>query len=257
MAKRKRKRGRPLGRLVGLLLIVLVLLVMVVPLMEAPEGNPYTAEDFAWQDGRMQYLNGEALHGIDVSYYQQAVDWEQVKASGIDFVFVRVGYRSTSDGTIYPDEMAEKNLAGAKEAGLKVGAYFFSQALNPAEALEEAHFALSMVKDCKLDLPLAYDWEFYSKEARTNDMDSETLMNCIQAFCTAVELAGHDSMVYFNRDLSQRMLDVERLGSRNIWFAMYDSYPDAPCKPDYWQYSDEGSVPGIDGPVDLNLYFPE
>ena len=262
MAKRRRrkKKNHALLRIV----LALVLLVMAMPLLGKlrkqepllPQSNPFRAADFAYENGRMVCLSAESVPGIDVSYYQGKIDWEQVRQSGVEFAFIRVGYRSSADGLIYEDKTARQNLQQASAAGVKVGAYFFSQALSVKEAMEEAVFAIKVVKDYKLDLPLVYDWETVSGSNRTDGMTQETLTSCAKTFCSAVEAAGYDSMVYFNRDLSRTLLDVSKLTGIPVWFAMYDSYPDAPCKPDYWQYTDKGTVPGIEGYVDLNLYFP-
>lgn len=258
--RRRKKENHPIMQL----LLVLVLLLLALPFLGKlwrqepllPQINPYRAEDFVYENGRMSCLTTESVPGIDVSYYQGDIDWQQVRQSGIEFAFIRVGYRSTADGLIYEDEMARKNLREAAAAGVKVGAYFFSQAMTPEEAAEEAKFAVNIVKEFKLDLPLAYDWETVSGSTRTDGMTRQTLMNCIRAFCNVVEGADFETMVYFNRDLSRTLLDVRRLSDIPVWFAMYDTYPDAPCKPDYWQYTDQGTVPGIKGYVDLNLYLP-
>lgn len=252
-----KRRRRPLLRLVLLLAALFFLAMFLLDrwcLMDQP--NPYGPEDFVSKDGYLTCLSTESVPGIDVSYYQGQIDWQKVRQSGIEFAFIRVGYRSSVDGVIYEDEMARRNLREAAEAGVKVGAYFFSQALSPQEAVEEARFAIDVLKEYKLDLPLVYDWETVEGSNRTDGMTRETLTNCVRAFCMAVETAGYDSMVYFNRDLSQSLLDVKKLYGIPMWFAMYDTYPDAPCKPDYWQYSDKGKVPGIKGEVDLNLYLP-
>lgn len=250
---------RPIGWLVGLILLLIVPLVMLIlwkpPGQQIP-ANPYRAEDFTTENGYMTCLTADSVPGIDVSYYQGQIDWEQVRQSGIDFAFIRVGYRHSRDGTVSEDGLAKKNLEGAAAAGLKVGAYFFSQAVTPEEAVEEAECALEVLKEYKLDLPVAYDWERVREDGRTQGMTRQTLTQCIEAFCGTVEGAGYETMVYFNRDLSQTLLDVSKLSDTPVWFAMYGSYPDAPCKPDYWQYTDQGTVPGIDGYVDLNLYLP-
>lgn len=261
MAKRRhrKRKDQPVIRL----LLALVLLLIALPFLGKlwkqepllPQINPYRPEDFAYEDGRMVCLTSESVPGIDVSYYQGKIDWNKVRQSGIEFAFIRVGYRSAADGMIYEDQTARRNLQEASAAGIKVGAYFFSQALSPEQAVEEAKFAINIVKDYHLDLPLVYDWETVSS-TRTNGMTRQTLMNCVRAFCDEVEGAGFESMVYFNRDLSRTLLDVRRLTGIPVWFAMYDTYPDAPCKPDYWQYTDQGKVPGIEGYVDLNLYLP-
>lgn len=237
--------------LVALLFLLSVILI-VDQVRTARAG--FTAEDFAWDGERMTCLSAHAVTGIDVSYYQGQIDWAQVKASGIEFAFVRVGYRSSEDGSLNVDEMAQRNLTQARQAGLRVGAYFFSQALTPEEAVQEADFAVELVRGHELDLPIAYDWEFVDDQARTQSMTKEALMDCVDAFCSAVEAQGYESLVYFNRDISQRMLELDRL-DRSVWFAMYDTFPDLPQKPQYWQYTDQGRVPGIKGNVDLNLGF--
>ena len=265
MAKKKRKKSRkkqnqPILWLIIALALALVALLLVSGLSKRepllPQINPYRAEDFVSENGKITCLTTESVPGIDVSYYQGQIDWQQVREGGIEFAFVRIGYRRSSDGVLGEDELAKQNLREASAAGLKVGAYFFSQATSPEEAREEAVFALEILKDFRLDLPVVYDWETVSGSTRTQNMTREILSECVQVFCDTVEAAGYDSMVYFNRELSRTLLDVRILKGRKVWFAMYDTYPDAPCKPDYWQYTDKGTVPGIKGNVDLNLYLP-
>lgn len=258
--KQAKQTNLPLIQLIASLLLLtvfpLVLIMLANRKQDLPYINPYRAEDFVYEDGFMKCLTTESVPGIDVSYYQGDIDWEQVRQSGVEFAFVRLGFRRSSTGTLGEDELAMKNLREARKAGLKVGGYFFSQAISTAEAKEEAEFALKILKGFQLDLPLAYDWETVEGSARTDSMTSETLSKCVKSFCKVVEDAGYDSMVYFNRDLSQTLLDIRQLGGKPVWFAMYHTYPDAPCKPLYWQYTDQGTVPGIEGNVDLNLYLP-
>ena len=265
MATKKRKQAKEQEKLSVVRTLMALLLLAVIPLLLMvlvnqgvllPDINPYGPEDFVSENGYMTCLTTDSTPGIDVSYYQGEIDWQQVRDAGIEFAFVRLGYRRSADGTLGEDEMARKNLREAADAGLKVGAYFFSQAVTAEEAREEAKFALSILEGFSLDLPLAYDWETVEGSQRTADMTRKTLTDCVDAFCDEVEAGGYDSMVYFNRNLSKTLLDVRKLGSRSVWFAMYDTYPDAPCTPDYWQYTDQGTVPGIEGYVDLNLYLP-
>lgn len=258
--KQKKQKNQPLARLVLCLMLLLGTFFAVVKLGGGegllPQINPYREEDFALEGGYLTCLTTDSCPGIDVSYYQGEIDWAQVRQSGIAFAFVRLGYRRSADGVLGVDERAAQNLRGASAAGIKVGAYFFSQATSAQEAREEARFALEILGDLPLDLPLAYDWETVEGSIRTDGMTRQTLTECVEAFCSEVEAAGYESMVYFNRDLSRTLLDIRKLGSRPVWFAMYDTYPDAPCKPDYWQYTDQGTVPGIKGYVDINLYLP-
>lgn len=263
MAGRKKKKNRPapLGKLVAALTVVLIILLLVSWMVDTGallwQPNLLKASDFAWENGRMKYLSGEAVQGIDVSYYQGDIDWPQVKASGVEFAFVRVGYRSSQDGQIFEDERAQENLTEAAAAGIRVGAYFFSQAISVQEAAREAEFTLELLRDYELQLPVVFDWEPYGEQSRTDGMTRKQLTRCVRAFCDPVKAAGYDTMVYFNRDLSERLLNVRSLSEYGVWYAQYDRWPDAPCRIDYWQYTDEGTVPGIQGKVDLNLYFPQ
>lgn len=219
--------------------------------------NPYGVEDFGYnENGYLTCLTGESIPGIDVSSHQGSIDWPKVKAAGMEFAFIRVGYRGYDTGTLHADSLALTNLQQAKAAGLKIGAYFFSQALNVDEAVEEAQFALAMLEGVELDLPLVYDWEYVSESARTGAMEQEVLMDCVDAFCVQVERAGFEPMVYFNQELAKTLLDITKLSDYPFWLAMYTDQMTFPYQIDFWQYSDEGQVPGIEGNVDLDLYFP-
>jgi GH25 family lysozyme M1 (1,4-beta-N-acetylmuramidase) len=257
VAKKKKKSGGGY-LLLGILLGVILALAAVALWPEKKEEpilqkNPYEATDFVWNEGFLQ-CDG-AVTGIDVSRFQGDVDWDAVKAAGVEFVFVRLGNRHSQDGTLTEDSKAKENLAGAKAAGLKIGAYFFSQAVSPKEAKEEAALAMEILGDTKLDLPLAYDWEIFNADGRTKTVTKDVLLSCVKAFCAEVESAGYKSMVYFNLELSKTLLDPEQIAQYPFWFAQYADAPELPFKMAFWQYSDHGTVPGIEGNVDLNLWF--
>ena len=131
-----------------------------------------------------------------------------------------------------------------------------ARVITPAEAVEEANFILDYTKDWELDFPIVYDWEYISGDARTANVDSETLTACTAAFCHTVENAGHEAMIYFNPHQAHKKFDLEELTDYGFWLALYADQMDYPYKVDMWQYSESGTVPGIEGPVDLNLYFP-
>lgn len=268
MGRRAKKKDKKLlFRWIFALTAVLVVMVALAVLLNnrptpqepAPtlEPNPYGPTDFTYNEqGYLTCLSGPSVPGIDVSSHQGTIDWAQVKAAGVEFAFIRVGYRGYDTGTVHIDEMAMTNLRQAKDAGLKIGAYFFSQALNADEAVAEATVALAVLEGVELDLPLVYDWEYVSESARTGDMEPDTLLTCAQSFCGMVEQAGFEPMVYFNQDLANTMLDILKLDQYPFWLAMYDDKMTFPHKVDFWQYSDQGQVPGIEGYVDLDLYFP-
>ena len=228
---------------------------------EATQGpfaeNPYGAEDFQQEDGFLTCLSGESVLGIDVSSFQGEIDWDAVAGAGVKFVMIRIGGRGYgAEGKLYADELAQVNYEKAKAADLQVGAYFFSQAVSVEEAIEEAAYALRQIKDWELTMPLAFDWEYLGEEARTANVDKRTLTDCTLAFCRTVELAGHEAMTYFNPNQSDNHVYLEELTDYRGWLAMYTEQMTYPYRVDMWQYTNEGSVPGVDGPVDINLYFP-
>lgn len=221
-----------------------------------PQPNPYGPADFS-KDGQWMALNGAKVRrGIDVSAYQGDVNWQKVKNDGIEFVFVRIGFRGYgSAGNMVEDTYAMTNLRGAREAGLQVGAYFFSQAITVAEAEEEAEFALSILGDFVLDLPLVYDWEYVKDTARTANVTAHELTAFAKAYCAKVEEGGCKSMVYFNEKYAAGRLQPEELGGIDFWYAQYDGKMDLPYRAQVWQFSNTGRVSGIYGNVDLNIWL--
>ena len=207
--------------------------------------------------GRMTYSDSSVkiYTGIDVSVFQGDINWDAVKNDGIDFVMLRVGYRGYGQkGIMGKDDKFDSNYEGAKKAGLKVGAYFFSQATNESEAREEAAFVLDAVRDCPLDYPIAYDWEFVDNdEARTNGMTSEDITVCAKAFCEAIKSAGKVPVIYFNCETGYFNYDLPQVKDYDFWLAEYYDTPSFYYNYKMWQYSKTGSVDGISGDVDMNI----
>lgn len=223
-----------------------------------PEENPYGPEDFAFTDGVATLLSGGGSLGIDVSTHQQDIDWQQAADFGVEFAMIRVGYRGygTDTGAIVADAFAQKNYEGARAAGVKVGVYFFSQAVSPVEVMEEARFVLDFIKDWELDMPVVYDWEYVKDTARTANVNKQQLTAYSRLFCKIMEENGYQPMVYFNRHQAKERLHLTELENYPFWLAMYQQEMNYPYRVEMWQYSDKGQIPGIDGPVDLNILFP-
>ena len=219
--------------------------------------NPYGIYDFQYDGKYLKLLEGESITGIDVSHYQGTVDWQQVKESGVDFVIIRLGYRGYSVGGIMEDPNFEANFKAAKKAGLDVGVYFFSQATSVEEAQEEADFVLEKLGGAELQMPIVYDWEYISEEARTANVDRRTLTDCSLAFLQKVEEAGYWPMLYFNTLQARHLLYLEELNQYDFWLALYSHRMTFPYKIKMWQYTCEGKVPGIEGNCDINVFFPE
>ena len=195
--------------------------------------------------------------GIDVSSHQGEIDWRQVADAGVEFVMIRLGFRGYGkEGTLNLDKCFQQNLRGARAAGLKVGVYFFSQAVNAAEAEEEAAFVLEKLGGVKLDYPVVFDWEPVSdKSARTNGLGAEALTDCAIAFCDAVSYAGYTPMIYYNLPVGYTRYDLSRLTAYDVWFAQYAERPSMYYDYRIWQYTDSGKIPGISTRVDMNIAF--
>lgn len=194
--------------------------------------------------------------GIDVSAYQGNIDWNAVKASGIEFVIIRCAWRGAGEGTLSEDAMFRSNIEGALAAGLEVGVYTFSQATSVIEAAEEAVFTVKLLEDYDISLPVFFDWEHYdSPNARTNDMDSETLTDCALEFCHLIRSAGYTPGIYSYMTLAYYEYNLEELAGLTLWISNPSSYPEFYYDHQYWQYSTSGSVAGIDGFVDLNIEY--
>ena len=211
-------------------------------------------------DGSRMYYNDPGYttaFGIDVSSHQKEIDWQKVAASGVEFAIIRLGYRGYgSEGTVNLDPYFKQNLAGAKAAGLKVGVYFFSQAITTQEAAEEAQFVLTNLAGAQLDYPVVYDWEPISGVgARTDGLDSVTLTDCAITFCETVSQAGYTPMVYYNNPVGYGRYDLSRLTAYDVWFAQYASKPTMYYNYRIWQYTSSGKVPGISTKVDMNIAF--
>ncbi len=219
--------------------------------------NPYHAGDFAYRNGYLYCASGKSALGVDVSEHQKQIDWPTVAGQGIEFAMVRLGFRGYGEsGIMKEDAYARRNLQGAMDAGLQVGAYFYSQAVSPEEAIAEANLALEILDGTPLSMPLVFDWEVFSAEGRTYNVDAQTMTACAVAFCQTVRAAGYEPMVYFNRDIALRLLDLQQMQQLGVsfWLAQYGNMT-FPHRVDMWQYTDTGIVKGIEGDVDLNLFF--
>ena len=222
---------------------------------EALPVNERAAEDFTAEGDLIRY-RGAARQGVDVSAHQEEIDWAQVADSGVSFAMIRLGYRGATEGVLHTDRYFEANLHGAKEAGLDVGVYFFSQALTEQEADEEAAYVLETLGGEELDLPVMFDWEIVeSQGSRSVGREAETVTACAGAFCRRITLGGYRAGVYFNRQQGYHSYDLSALRDYAFWVADPNDHPDFYYDFAIWQYTFRGSVPGIAAPVDRDLLF--
>ena len=197
-------------------------------------------------------------YGIDVSHYQGEIDWDAVKNSGVTFAILKIGeYWSSSKKVIF-DQFFERNYQACKRLGIAIGGYFYSYAFNSSEANEEADICLSLIKNKKFELPIFLDVEDkLIKNAVANGVASvESLTSAAVTFCERMSSAGYQGGVYASRDFFYNYFNIPTLERFAIWLAHYTSVQtDYTGKYDFWQYTSKGSVPGINGNVDLNWFF--
>ena len=233
-----------------------------LPLQEDLAMNTYIDENFiAEENGMVSYQeDGEVLtrKGIDVSKYQGEIDWEVVKNDGIDYAIIRVGIRGYSEGGILEDEFFRQNIEGAIANGIPVGVYFFTQAVNEAEALEEADFVIGMLQGYELTYPVYLDIEDVKKEScRTNGLTVEERTNNAKVFLERIREAGYEPALYGNMKSFLLMVDLASLEQYDKWFAGYTLPIYYPYEYKMLQYSEKGKVAGIPAAVDINICFKD
>ena len=224
-----------------------------IPTIPPPEANPHGKLDFQYDGKYLSALRCDSMPGIDVSAYQGKINWKKVADSGIEFAIIRLGYRGYGTGALVEDSYARTNLEGAAKAGLKVGAYFFSQALNKEEVHEEIDFMLEILEGVEITMPVVFDWEYISDTARTANMDARTLTDLNLEFCERMTEEGYQPMIYFNPTQARKLMFLYELEAYPFWLAYYTDRMTYPYRFEMWQYTCTGRVPGIQGDVDINL----
>lgn len=234
-------------------------------LIKTEEEIDAEAEDTGIQDAdedrdkteikELQTATGDAAIGIDVSKWNREIDWEKVKAAGVEFAIIRAGYRGSSTGSLVVDPCFEANIRGATAAGIKVGVYFFTQAMDEVEAVEEASMVLELVREYQLDYPIFIDTEGAGGTGRADGLTVETRTLVCDAFCRTVENAGYHAGVYASRNWYYHKLQVDRLEGYYIWLAEYRSAPLYDRYYHIWQHTSKGRIDGIEGNVDMNVSY--
>ena len=202
-------------------------------------------------------VKGNGSRGIDVSTYNGTIDWTAVKNSGISFVIIRCGFRGYTKGGLIYDSKYKSYIQGATAAGLKVGLYFFSQAKNEAEAVEEASLCVNLAQGNTISYPIFIDSEYAngSHTGRADGLDKATRTAVCKAFCETIKSAGYTPGVYASKSWLNDKLDAGQLSSYKIWMAHYTGQTDYTGKYDLWQHTAKGSVNGIKGNVDLDISY--
>ena len=224
-----------------------------------PKNNLVAKNIFVDTNNELTYSeNGTVIShkGIDVSKYQGNIDWTKVKNSNVEYAFLRTGYRSYGAGLITEDTAFKQNIQGANNAGIGIGVYFYSQAINTTEAIEEAQSVLDQIKGYNVNYPIVIDIEEILNDTfRQQSLTPDELTNICIAFCEKIKSAGYTPMIYSNLKYYVAKLNLDKLTAYDKWYASYDTTLYFPYEISMWQYSQSGTVDGISGKVDLNISF--
>ena len=198
----------------------------------------------------------EARFGIDVSKWNKEIDWAQIKKEGVDFAIIRAGYRGSVSGSLVVDPYFEQNIKGAAENGIDVGIYFFTQAVNEREAVEEASIVMSLIRGYDISYPVFIDTEGAGGKGRADDLGVAERSQVCQAFCETIRSGGYTAGVYASKNWLNNRLDITKFSGDNvIWLAEYKDAPTYGGTYGMWQYTSSGRINGIEGRVDFNLCY--
>ncbi|WP_197029551.1 glycoside hydrolase family 25 protein [Butyrivibrio sp. AE3004] len=229
------------------------------PILEDIDNSSIFPDEMVLSDDGNIYYGGEnsnivLTRGIDISRSQGIIDFVKVKESGIDFVMIRVGLRGAAEGQILEDDLFKTNIRQAQKAGLDVGVYFYSQAINDKEAVEEADFVINLLEGYEITYPVAIELEqVNSADARTAKLTMSHYTQIAKAFCNEVENAGYSPMIAGNIRTFSELLDIRKIKTFPVWVSYYGFPQYYPYDYYMWQYSKTGKVDGIDGEVNMNL----
>ena len=213
-------------------------------------------------DNKLYYFDANGVQtaanfGIDVSKYQSKIDWQQVKQAGVNFVIIRIGYRGYGSGTLVQDPLFEQHFTNARNAGLKVGVYFFSQAVNENEAREEAQGCWYVLNGRGLDYPIYFDSEASGASnggGRADGLGQTDRTKCAIAFCEEVKALGYQPGVYASTQWFRKRLDLSQLTGYSIWNAHYN-VASSPIACNLWQGSCSARISGYSGQLDVNISY--
>lgn len=221
--------------------------------------NEYDYTGLVYQFPIMKYFEDGtkvSYMGVDVSKYNEFIDYNKLRKAGVEFVMIRLGTRGYGSGQLSVDEHFFDNIKGASDAGLKVGVYFYSQAITEAEAIEEAETVISNLEDYEITYPVAFHMELVSGDlARVEALTREEKTNVAKTFLETVKEAGYKPMLYGTKEWLINKLDLTKLTEYDTWLAQEKDVPDYPYRFGMWQYTKQGKIDGISGKANLNISF--
>lgn len=221
------------------------------PVEKSPTKNNTPSKKTYFNDIVAKHKNENTKIGIDVSKWQGNIDFEKVKNAGVEFVIIRVGSTKGINGEYFLDDKFKENIEGFNKVGIPVGIYFYSYANSKESAIRDANWVLNQIKDYKVELPIAYDWESWSFYNRFNQSFYSLSMSA-KAFLDTVNKHGYDGLIYSSKSYLENVwYDI----GYDVWLANYTSQTTYKGKYKYWQLCSNGRVDGISGNVDINVMY--
>lgn len=230
--------------------------VLISPYLPKHE---YDFTKLVCQDGVMKYYeDGKqvSFEGVDVSKYQDYIDFTRVKKAGMDFVMIRLGTRGYGTGQLSVDDYYTENMKRAADAGLEIGVYFTSQAISEEEAVEEANMVIEHLKDYQISYPVAIDMGYVENDtARIEELSKAEKTKVIKKFLDTIHAAGYLPMIRGDKEWFIKSIDMSKLTDYDVWLTQEKDIPDYPYKFTMWQYSTSTLVDGISGQANVNISF--
>ena len=223
----------------------------------APKSNNKTTktterERVLFSDCISKFKNDNTSIGIDVSKWQGNIDWKKIKDAGVEFVFVRIGYQGKFDGEYIMDKYFEQNIKGATEVGIKVGVYFYSYARTTDDAVNQVDWIYDKIRHYNVSLPVVFDWESWTSFPKA-EMSFYDINNVAKTFIKRAEEYGYKGMLYSSKNFLEKIWYVDEF--ENIWLAHYTDKTNYDGKYQFWQMCDTGRVDGINGAVDIDIWY--
>ena len=230
--------------------------VLISPYLPKHE---YDFTKLVCQDGLMKYYEDGrqvSFEGVDVSKYQDYIDFPRLKKAGIDFVMIRLGARGYGTGQLLVDDYYTENMKRAGDAGLEIGVYFTSQAITEEEAVEEANLVIEHLKDYQISYPVAIDMGYVENDtARIEELSKADKTKVIRKFLDTIQAAGYLPMIRGDKEWFIKSIDLSKLTDYDMWLTQEKDIPDYPYKFTMWQYSTSTIVDGISGQANVNISF--
>lgn len=256
---RRNKKSKGFKFLKPAIFLLGIMIIFIIIYENNSRSDTFSSDGYYHNE---KFKNHIIVKGIDVSYAQgNNINWKALKKSGVDFVFIRAGYRGADSGKLHKDERFDTNIINAKKKNLMVGAYIYSQAISEKEAVEEAKFLKKLARKYKIDLPMTFDYEIYEggrleKAFNNGTLSKDKATKIALAFSDEIINSGFEPLIYGNKNFLSWKMDGKKLSKNtNVWVAQYNKRNTYKNDYQFWQASDRFKFNHIKHKFDLNFWY--